>query len=128
MQQSRCLLLVIISTALIFGCAQRNRTNLYPEIPITIKAEIIDYYSRAMNIDYDDGSGASYDATMFKIISPEKYAGKEILIYHNVTAPSDSIYRQKGLICEFIIDERAFTEEGRFNFIEAIEKSLKIVK
>lgn len=63
---------------------------------VQVTAEVLDYIPNAMEDSYDDGSFDLYDATELRIVTPMRWAGRRLTIYHDNEISNDSLWRRSG--------------------------------
>jgi hypothetical protein len=79
---------------------------------ITVAASISQYKSEAVYDDFSDGTSASYDLSVIKIIEPKKYEGIELSVLHDVPASPESVWFKTGAVYLFELDEEIIGKQG----------------
>ena len=72
---------------------------------IDIEAQVIEYKPDAMQDDFASGAFASYDATVFEVLSPRRIKGQNIAVFHQEPAPENSFWRKVGAKLHFSVEE-----------------------
>lgn len=76
---------------------------------IEIEVRIGEYYHNASFRDYENGGFEASDQTICEILAPLRYAGKELIIYHNKPMSAKSPWRDTGGIYILKISEADLT-------------------
>jgi hypothetical protein len=80
------------------GCVSRHTHTL------SVHAKVEAFHPQAMHEDFEDGGWATYDAVVFKILSPVEWEGTNLTIYCH---PEDTnvIFKTVGDVFQFRIEE-----------------------
>ena len=63
---------------------------------IIVTAEIVTFEPNAMSDSFDDGSFQTFDASKIRLLAPEEYFDKYLLIYHDGEVEESSVWRRLG--------------------------------
>jgi hypothetical protein len=87
---------------------------------LAIEAVVEDFAEDVMTDHYASGASASYHATVLRIESPERLAGRALTIFHDQELPAGSPWREIGRGIRFKILESLLASEDVL-FVGAVE-------
>ncbi len=80
------------------GCVSSHRDT------VSVRARVNAYHPQAMHDNFGDGGSVTYDAVVFKVLSPARWKGTDLTIYCH---PEDTnvIFKTVGDVFRFEIEE-----------------------
>ena len=90
---------------------------LYRRGCVRVRAELVDFKIYAMHDDYADGRFEAWDGLVFKVRSPERWAGRSrtVLCHFTDLLESRSPFLRKGGVFEFTVPTSFMDTGGRLS-------------
>jgi hypothetical protein len=79
-------------------------------VPISIRARVARYLTRALVNHFDGGRYEAFDATILEVLEPSRLTGCRLTIHHDRPAAEDGPWRTIGPVLSFTIDENLLAE------------------
>jgi hypothetical protein len=77
-----------------------------------VEATVVAYHEGMLQVERDDGSLETFDATELEVVSPEALTGKRLYICHSPPAAEGSVWRAGGTTIRFELAEKDLDPVG----------------
>lgn len=110
-------LVIFALTALGCGSGQNEPAVVEGETSVAVEstaveALIVGYQEDLLQVEQDDGTKQSFDATELEVLYPESLTGKKLFICHSPPADPDSLWRKEGARIVFELTEEDLQPVG----------------
>ena len=122
--------IIFINLSFVFGLTPAKAES---EKLVTIQAQVSNYSTDAIRLDFEDNVSEWKDAIHMKIVAPQKWEGREIEIFCP-KEPDNSMWRKIGKTYEFSIPGKFLVEINKNDkvkdmlFLGDIVGEVKLVK